>query len=262
MRPGDLDRALDLYSVMAAGGPEERLHVLHIPGPPASKARHRHGKGGRTYKLAKDVAAEERTAEFLRDAVSKPFTGNVAIGCLFYRPNRQRIDVDNMLKHVCDAAKGILWEDDSQATAVFGIAELDPEHPRTVVVVGKHVSTLQRGSDAVYPCAQCGALIPMAGQTSYRRTCSRECAARSRGQDLLTSPVDCSHCGKPFVRGTKYQRMCSPECRSASFKDKRRAQKGEFASCIDCGKVLAHRRHGSRCRDCWKLSLSGLEGLR
>lgn len=249
----DADRALDIYRFIAAGGGQERLHIITIPGAPPSKARHRHGKG-RTFKTAKDIAAERHTAEHLAAAVREPFTGNVAIGCIFYRPNRQRIDVDNMLKHVCDAAKNILWEDDSQATAVFGVVELDPDNPRTVVVIGGHVSTLERGSDAVYPCAVCGEPIKRAGQTKLRKTCSKQCSAKARGFDSLEAEVPCAHCSKPFRRTTKYQTMCSAECRATSFSGKRRALR-KLANCIDCGKQLTHGREGSRCRPCWKASL-------
>jgi Holliday junction resolvase RusA-like endonuclease len=256
----DADRALDIYRFIAAGGNREaaggnreRLCVITIPGAPPSKARHRHGRG-RTFKTAKDIANEQHTAHYLSAAVREPFPGNVAIGCIFYRPNRQRIDVDNMLKHVCDAAKGILWEDDSQATAVFGVVELDPAEPRTVVVIGHHASTLERGSDAVYPCTVCGEPIARAGQSKQRKTCSRSCAAKARGFQLLDEPVACTHCGQEFKRTTSYQTMCSPECRKASFSGKRRANK-KLASCIDCGKQLTHNREGSRCRTCWKASL-------
>ena len=249
----DVDRALDIYRFIAAGGDQERLCVVTIPGAPPSKARHRHGRG-RTFKTAKDIANEQHTARHLSAVVREPFPGNVAIGCIFYRPNRQRIDVDNMLKHVCDAAKGILWDDDSQATAVFGVVELDADNPRTIVVIGHHTSTLERGSDAVYPCSICGEPIPRVGRNKLRKTCSRACTAKSKGHDTLEEQVPCAHCEQPFKRTTKYQTMCSPECRAASFSGKRRAQK-KVVTCIDCGKQLTHTREGSRCRPCWKASL-------
>jgi Holliday junction resolvase RusA-like endonuclease len=248
----DIDRALGIYSMIATKGPDETLFVVTIPGAPPSKARHRHGQG-RTFKTAKDIANESHTAGHLAAVVPEPFTGNVAIGCMFYRPNRQRIDVDNMLKHVCDAAKGILWIDDSQATAVFGVVELDPDEPRTVVVIGRHSSTLERGTDAVYPCAVCGKPIQRDSK-KFVKTCSKSCAVRARGGKPLEAEFQCAHCGKPFRRTTSYQTMCSAECRAASFSGKRRAAR-RYVDCIDCGKQLTHGREGSRCRDCWRASV-------
>lgn len=81
---------------------------------------------------------------FLRNAVRRPFTGNVGLVCLFFRPDRQRIDVDNLLKHVCDAANGVLWVDDTQCTAIAGVIGLDRDDPRTVIAVGVHESTMIR----------------------------------------------------------------------------------------------------------------------
>jgi Holliday junction resolvase RusA-like endonuclease len=253
MTVSDMDRAIELYRVLARGGDDERMVIITIPGPPVSKARARYGRG-RTYKTAQDTANEQHTAWHLARAVKEPFAGNVALGCIFFRPNSQRIDVDNMLKHVCDAATGILWADDSQATGVLGIAELDPTNPRTVVVVGHHTSTLRRGTDADYPCKVCGTLITKAGQTTLRSTCSKACTSAARGFVSLDEPVPCAYCGQPFRRTTTAQLMCSPACRADNLRGKRKAAAAPRSKCLDCGVQLAHTR-GGRCRPCWKASL-------
>lgn len=253
----DFERASVLYQAVAAGGPDEFMVMVVIPGAPPSKARHRHGNG-RTFKLKSDVDAEIYTGSVLRAAVREPFAGNVALGCIFYRPNRQRIDTDNMLKHVCDAANGVLWVDDSQVTAVMGITELDADNPRTIVVVGRHESTMTRGSDNVYPCTQCGAPIERTGQTKYRKTCSKACSAAAKGYTPLDEPVPCTFCGEPFKRTTNAQAMCSPECRKASRRGKLRSSGRPLSECIDCGTTLTHRR-GGRCRPCWIASQSNTE---
>ncbi|MFJ6014532.1 RusA family crossover junction endodeoxyribonuclease [Streptomyces sp. NPDC092952] len=141
----DQERARLLASVLAPGVSE--YVVLLMEGDPASKARPRFG-GGRTYKTAADTAAETATGWALRRSFRQPWTGNVGLGCVFFRPNRQRIDTDNLVKHVCDAGNGIAWVDDAQITAEFGVVELDVEHPRTLIVVTRHVSSLDR-SDLV-----------------------------------------------------------------------------------------------------------------
>lgn len=141
----DKERARLLVGALAPGVTEYTALVMR--GDPASKARPRFGNG-RTYKTAADTAAETTTGWSLRRSFRRPWSGNLALACVFFRPDRQRIDVDNMVKHVADAGNGIAWLDDAQITAVYGVAELDAAHPRTLVVVARHVSSLDR-SDLV-----------------------------------------------------------------------------------------------------------------
>jgi Holliday junction resolvase RusA-like endonuclease len=140
----DRTRARLLAQALAPGVSPEGAVVLTIAGEPASKTRPRFSKDGRTYKTAEDEQAEARTGWQLRRAFRQPWTGNLALGAVFFRSTRQRIDVDNLVKHVCDAGNTIAWADDSQITAVYAVAELDPEHPRTLLVVARHVSSLDR----------------------------------------------------------------------------------------------------------------------
>ncbi|MFD3608974.1 RusA family crossover junction endodeoxyribonuclease [Streptomyces atroolivaceus] len=142
----DRERARRLAAVLAPGVVEYK--VLVIDGVPHSKERPRFNKDGRAYKSPTDEAAEQRTAWKLRPAFRQPLTGNLAVGCVFFRPNRQWIDKDNLVKHVLDAGNGIAWVDDVQITAEYGVVELDVEHPRTILVVTRHVSSMDR-SDVV-----------------------------------------------------------------------------------------------------------------
>lgn len=135
-RVGELLAALGL-----ADGP---LHTLTIPGVPYSKSRPRFTRQGRAYHKSDDVDAEQRTGIYLRATVRRPYLGNVALACLFFRPNRNIVDADNLLKHVCDAANNVLWIDDSQCTGIVGIVDVDATDPRTVVAVGVHLSGLVR----------------------------------------------------------------------------------------------------------------------
>ncbi|KPI33371.1 endodeoxyribonuclease RusA [Actinobacteria bacterium OV450] len=138
----DQERALLLAEAIAPGCKDRKVIVL--AGPPPVKARHRVTKEGRTYQSQKDADAEQRTGFMLRRSFPRPWTGNLAIGAVFFRPDRQRVDVDNLIKHVCDAGNGVAWSDDQQITAVYGTVELDADHPRTVLVVARHLSTLDR----------------------------------------------------------------------------------------------------------------------
>ncbi|GGZ23860.1 hypothetical protein GCM10010387_16380 [Streptomyces inusitatus] len=141
-RDADEKRMRLLASVLAPDSPEPLF--LMLPGTPASKSRPRFSREGRAYKASADEEAETRTAWLLRRAFRQPWTGNLAVGAVFFRPDRQRIDVDNLLKHVCDAGNGIAWVDDAQITAVYGVIELDAAAPRTLLVVAHHSSSLDR----------------------------------------------------------------------------------------------------------------------
>lgn len=145
-RGHDRVRAELLAQALAPGVTTDKYLVLE--GEPASKARHRTSRDGRTYKTSADSAAEARTAWALRRAFKEPWTGNLALGAVFFRPDRRRMDVDNLLKHICDAGNGIAWVDDAQITAVYGVAELDAGDPRTLLVVVRHVSSLVREPSA------------------------------------------------------------------------------------------------------------------
>lgn len=245
----ELTRAAELLGLI--GAETYRFSGVVMPGAPYSKSRPRFMRNGRVYVKQADREAEVLTATHLRGLLKTPATGNVALVCIFYRPNKQRIDVDNMLKHVCDAANGILWIDDSQCTALLGIAELDEKNPRTVVALAPHVSTLTRGSDAVKSCELCGTTFNTIGVSKRRRFCSRKCARLAASGSWLEELVACAQCGKEFRRRTKAQKMCSPACRSDSVRGRNRSRGKPKSICPECGKTLTHNR-GGRCRECWR----------
>lgn len=254
----DAERALELLKAMNEE-PLEWMAYTIIPGKPHSKARPRFTRNGRTYQSPDDKQYERETAAHLADMVkTQPLTGNVSLACVFFRPTRHRIDTDNMLKHICDSANGVLWVDDAQVTGTAGITEYDPDEPRTVVAIGSHKSTMERGTDSVYPCAMCGALIMRPGQPGIlKKACSEACSRALRGMpDVpLSVPVQCANCAVDFVRRTSSQRFCGHECRMSDLTGKKRAAAAPFSNCLDCGAQLAHRR-GGRCRDCWRLDVA------
>lgn len=247
-QPSDLSRALNMCSVLSAS--TDNMSFLVLPGDPYSKSRPRFSRNGNTYVKKEDRQQELATALRLRQVFKTPKTGNVALGCIFYRSNRQRIDADNMLKHVCDAANGIVYIDDSQVTAVLGIVELDSDNPRTVIMVADHVTTMTRGTDATIPCPQCTSPMSVVGRKKLPEFCSRACRNKSNGRDL-SAPVPCAYCAQPFKRTTQAQKMCSPQCRADHLRGSRKAKAQPRSRCSDCGKTLAHTR-GGRCRDCWR----------
>jgi Holliday junction resolvase RusA-like endonuclease len=256
-----MERALTMFAALGLAE-SDSLTVVTVPGAPWSKSRPRFGRGGRVYSKPEDTDAEKRTGWFLKSAVPNPYRSNVGMACIFYRPNLQRIDADNMLKHVCDAANGILWLDDSQCTAIMGVVELDRDNPRTVVVIGEHISTLRRGDANAVACQVCGTLIPltkyMAGHIP--KTCSRDCSMKARGYESLESPVPCEQCGNDFRKITRTTRFCSQQCRIDWMTARRKGLARPFSRCLDCDKELAHWR-GGRCRDCWRAEVARIKAL-
>lgn len=248
----DVDRMLEMFSALNLGQ-SDSMAMVTVPGAPWSKSRPRFTKTGRSYAKPEDRDAEERTASYLKRVVKEPYPGNVGMACLFFRPNRQRIDADNLLKHVCDAGNGILWHDDSQCTAIMGVVELDADRPRTVVAIGEHVSTLKRGSDDTVDCRTCGKPIPLSSRMRGHapKTCSQKCRQASLGYPELAELVPCQECGRKFRRRVRTQKLCSETCRTDSIRNKAKRRWVPYSLCMDCGKELAHRR-GGRCRDCWK----------
>lgn len=245
----DLDKARSIFKLLCSESNEMRYMV--IEGDPKSKMRPKFGKG-RVYKSQEQRNNEEYLALNFRKSFKKPYTTNIAIGCIFFRSNRQRIDVDNMLKNVMDAANGIIWLDDSQVTAKVGVLELDSDRPRTVLVIGHHESTMTRDLETKKKCMNCGKQYevssPYWNKTS--KYCSRECASHSRGESLKALKK-CKQCGKGFKRKNYNQLFCSNDCRLKNLHKKRRKlRKGE---CSDCGKELSKPGY-VRCRECWKKS--------
>lgn len=242
----EIDRLLSIIEALSGTPHKDGYFTVVIPGAPSSKSITSRG----------DSEAEELrvTSAHLACQAEKHFEGNVAMACIFYRPNHQRIDVDNMIKHVSDAATHVLWEDDSQCTAAAGIVEYDADFPRTVVIFAEHESSLLRGDAATYPCVICKSPISSRMNAGRTKTCSTRCSTKLKGYIPLDEPIPCSHCGELFIRVSQYRKLCSPKCRQDSLRGKRRAKAKEKSKCQDCNKQLNHTR-GGRCRDCWRESL-------
>jgi Holliday junction resolvase RusA-like endonuclease len=100
--------------------------------------------GAYTPKRSRD--AQTRVGRTFRSlGLQAPLDGNLAVACVFYRPDLRRVDGDNLLKLVTDAgSKARVWHDDSQITAWACRMELDRANPRTLIAIAPHTSTLTR----------------------------------------------------------------------------------------------------------------------
>lgn len=180
----------------AVGAPSIGRIPLTLSGNPAPKVRHRYRIAGRgrkafvqSYADPDDAAMERATAAALRRVFPAPMTGNVAVAMVLYRATRQPIDGDNMLKHVGDAGNGVAWVDDSQITGISVVVELSADYPRSVIMFGRHISTMLRGTDAVKPCRACGEPFPLEGSAIARQYCGTACAGRGRRKDFVPFAV-------------------------------------------------------------------------
>ncbi len=176
------------------------LTILVIDGQPKSKSRARFGCGGHVYTPEEQRGAEELLGWRLKQTFREPMTGNLAVACLFFRKSHHRVDVDNMLKHVMDAANGICWTDDYQVTAMLGIAEVDAARPRLVLAIGPHQSSMDRGAIPQEKCEACGAVFTPTNRANPRRFCSRTCASRSRPRATYGNCIDCGKEIRPKAR--------------------------------------------------------------
>jgi len=236
-----------VLKILEAWSPDARVYeTLVIHGQPPSKARPRFAKGA-VYSSRGQRDAERYTKRTLAAAFERPLLGNVAVVCGFYRSNYQRVDVDNMLKHVMDAANGTVWEDDMQVTAMSGYLELDTEHPRTVIGIASYESSLSRFAIPLRKCERCDAEFQPQFHGSKQRYCGRECAAKGAGL-RRRAKAPCRTCGTVFVREHALQRYCSDACGAGKNK-KLKPLFGE--KCTDCG---TSRIKPGRCRRCWKKS--------
>ena len=95
-----------------------------LPVRAIAKGRPRFGNG-RTFTPEKTVSAEQEISWLLRKHLAPKFEGPVHLGLLvtFSKPKSApkkrthpvvKPDIDNVMKLFCDAANGILWNDDSQ----------------------------------------------------------------------------------------------------------------------------------------------------
>lgn len=227
-------------------------------GPPVSKSRARWSrKQQRFYTPQATKDAEIDLAwRFKAAARGEVLEGPVAILALFYRPNHQRIDADNLMKLVMDSATGAgIWLDDSQVTAQASYIEMDIERPRTVVAWSGTESTMVRG--ATFTCTVCGAEFIRPGLAAKRKTplfCSIACVQRARSKDPdgvpLTVRVACDQCSTLYARKTTAQRFCSEGCRRDWLRGHHRARRAAPNLCCDCG-IPTPNHHAARCRACW-----------
>jgi Holliday junction resolvase RusA-like endonuclease len=240
------DAMARLTSLVSGQSPDSMMAFVH-PGAPVSKSRARMGKTSfytptKTGDAQKDLAWRFQITKRGAPALSC----NVAIIAVFYRPNLQRIDTDNLMKLVLDAGtQAGVWRDDCQVSAHAALIELDAKNPRTVVAWCPYVSTLVR-APITRICQRCGKEYE---RPAWSKTglsfCSGPCAQARR---LVAAT--CPRCDQSFQRRAAGQVYCSMACRNASRG--KRLPNGEQrppATCEKCGGLVSKRGY-RQCRAC------------
>ncbi len=108
--------------------------VIVVPGNPLPKARPRFGCG-RAYTPPATRAWEEWVGWHVRHVLDKPLVGRLAVTLRFYRSNRRRVDLDNLIKAALDAVTGIAWRDDSQVITLDAQLLTDRDNPRLEIEI-------------------------------------------------------------------------------------------------------------------------------
>lgn len=193
-----------------------------VDGEPISKARARftsYGSRVRSYTPERTQEGEALVrAAFLRSAPRHRVDARSTFGvtCLFFTGTRQRRDVDNMVKLICDGLNGIAWTDDDQVVEISARKQMElPEHARTevlVYLVGHSPALAKR------QCAHCGDAFDVYPSTR-KRFCTPQCAVAAR----RTRPreVPCPVCGTVFTPA-KRVKHCSKSCGAKAARARRR----------------------------------------
>lgn len=103
-----------------------------IPGPPVVQQRHRKGMYGNMYDPTKEEKI--RMGWMMIEQGARPLSGPIGIEVVFYGAKKVG-DLDNMIKALCDAGNGILWEDDRQVVAIEAQVIRGGNREQTVFVI-------------------------------------------------------------------------------------------------------------------------------
>jgi len=207
-----------------------------IEGEPVSKSRARFTRRGykvHTYTPEATLAAERQVASAFKAACPLAPDSESAFRLVadFHQATRQRRDVDNMVKLICDGLNGVAWKDDVQVHEIAGRKSFvaAKEDARTEVVIYR-LAPIQRPQA---PCQFCREPMDIYPSTKgVRKFCNQKChLAWRRAQKTR----ECPNCGTTFRAKESRQIHCSAAC---LFESNR-----ETTNCCECGKEFTEQRH-------------------
>lgn len=115
-------------------------------GQPLGKERPRLGKNG-VYTPRATRGYEDSLRALFYEAVgfhNADAESAFGLRCRFHRSGVGRVDTDNMVKSVQDAANGVVWGDDSQVAELFAARIFLSDRPRAEVLIYR-VSCQKKG---------------------------------------------------------------------------------------------------------------------
>jgi len=71
----------------------------------------------------------------MRAECSTPLIGDLSVTAQFFRSNKIRVDIDNLVKTILDSANKILFNDDSQVKELYATIDIDKNNPRTIIII-------------------------------------------------------------------------------------------------------------------------------
>jgi crossover junction endodeoxyribonuclease RusA len=104
-----------------------------VNGNPVPKKRPRKGRGGHFYTPGATREWEEAVGWAYKEAGGQMLEGDIAVSCWFFRGDRRRADIDNLLKSVLDGLNGVAFEDDDRVVHMSAWKDYDAENPRAEV---------------------------------------------------------------------------------------------------------------------------------
>lgn len=246
MPESDVSLVLTKLSNLIGGYDTNRLIVFTHQGQPVTKSRARWSqKTGRFYVDEKTRSAQDSLAWAFKEASrEKSIEGGVAIVCIFYRPNYQRIDIDNLTKLVMDAAtQAHVWKDDCFVISQASFVELDINNPRTVIALSPIETSFDRTRHFI--CKICGIRFSRSGTATFKKPplfCSRKCRYVAYKKDR--TEARCPKCETIFMRKIARQRYCSKACSSReNIVRAQAANQRPWPKCTLCGQRVSRREY-------------------
>lgn len=145
----------------------------------------------------------------------------------FYIKGNRKIDIDNLIKPVLDAATGLIWADDSQVIELYVFKLMEYSESKVEFLI----YSIGEWINYFHQCAYCGKDIARKGLT--QKYCSLKCRNDAR---RTATERKCPECGKSFWNGrhpgqkkiVKGQIFCSRLCFSSWMKNNGQEWKEHF----------------------------------
>lgn len=262
----------------------ELIAEFCVEGEPVSKSRARFTKRGSktmAYTPERTKEAEAKVAWAFRQVARghvPDATHAYMVDAAFFTGTRQRRDVDNMVKLICDGLNGVAWADDNQVTQIAARKMMTERRDQACTMVrvyqlnevdyptrdclrcgtafrtypslpnsnhcGQECFLADKRDRRLRTCEQCGTTFD-SGNNSKARFCGRKCSVESR-----RTTVACAHCGQDFTMQNCHVRernYCSPKCQQASMRPIRAANARGI--CATCGGPTSKKQY-TNCRGC------------